>query len=218
MSTRARGPRILKGALVAIDPTNPTPKIIAFYYNPTNLRRTLQPQMSGGEEGDRSQAVRFTGAPVETITVDIEIDGTDLLEAGDAVTTEMGIYPQLSALELLAYPSSNQVNQTQSLLAQGTIEVAPMTSPRVLFVWGSKRGLPVRITSYNITEEAFDGNLNPIRATVSLSMRILNYTDLSASSPDYHQFLSYQQSLEAMAPYATLSNARTIIGVNPASF
>ena len=78
MSTQSRGPNILRGALVSIDPSVPSPSVIAFYYNPATLKRTLQPQVVGGEEGDRSEAVRFTGAPVENIEVEVELDATGL--------------------------------------------------------------------------------------------------------------------------------------------
>jgi hypothetical protein len=184
---------------VAVGGSNPAPTVIAFQYNPTTLRRSIQPQQAGGEENDRSEAIRFTGAPVQTITVDVEIDATDQLNKGDATAEELGVLPQLSALELLAYPSLQQVNQNQSDLAGGIMEVAPLSAPRLLFVWGSKRVLPVRLNSYEITEEIFDRWLRPIRATLSLSMRVLNYSDLDTSNKEYFEFMAYQQNLISMA-------------------
>ncbi len=68
--------------------------MIIFQYNPDSLTRTLQPQM-GAEGGDRTEALRLKGAPVETIKLDIEIDATDQLERDDRTAREMGIYPQL---------------------------------------------------------------------------------------------------------------------------
>jgi hypothetical protein len=215
MSTRARGPHILKGAFVTIDPANPTPQVISFYYNPSNLRRSLQPQQVGGEEGDRSEAVRFTAAPVQTITVEIEIDATDQLEAGDPTAQQLGVLPQLSALELLVYPSLSQVNHVQAQLASGTMEVSPLTAPRTLFVWGEKRVLPIRINSYEITEEIFDSRLNPIRATVTMAMRVLTYSDLDAGNPEYYEFMTYQQALTTMAAEApSETSASVAVGVD----
>ena len=78
MTTRARGPHTLQGAIVASGGQLPKPQVIAFQYNPATLRRSLQPELVGGEEGDRSQAVRFKGAPVQTIEVEIEIDAAEL--------------------------------------------------------------------------------------------------------------------------------------------
>ena len=94
-------PALQRGALVGIDPTEPTPTVVPFQYNPDSLSRTLQPQM-GAEGGDRAEALRLKGAPIETIKVDVELDAADQLEKGDDTTQRMGIYPQLSALEMLS--------------------------------------------------------------------------------------------------------------------
>ena len=214
MSTRARGPHTLSGAFVTVDPANPTPQVISFYYNPSSLRRSLQPQQVGGEEGDRSEAVRFTAAPVQTITVEIEIDATDQLDAGGQIATQLGALPQIAALELLVYPSLAQVKQVQSQLASGVMEVSPLTAPRTLFVWGEKRVLPVRLNSYEISEEIFDARLNPIRATVTIAMRVLTYSDLDAGNPEYFEFMTYQQSLTTMAAQAAASSASIALGVD----
>lgn len=212
-TTRARGPHILKGALVTVNPASATPQVIAFQYNPATLRRTLSPQMVGGEENDRSQAVRFTGAPVQTLSVDVDLDAADQLNKNEATAVQYGIYPQLSALELLVYPSISQINHNQTLLASGTLEVAPLAAPNTLFVWGAQRVLPVRLNRYSIIEELFDARLNPIGATVSLSMRVLNYSDLASNNPEYNQFVAYQRSLVTMAKSA-LSNATQGLGVH----
>jgi hypothetical protein len=216
--TKARSAYILRGAIVAISQTDPKPNIIAFQYNPSTLRRSIQPQMVGGEENDRSEAIRFTGAPVQTVSVEIEIDATDQLDQGDSVAEELGVLPQLSALELLIYPTLQQINQNQNQLANGTLEVAPLTAPRMLFVWGAKRVLPVRLNSYEITEEIFDRFLRPIRATVQLSMRVLNYSDLDTSNHEYYEFMAYQQNLVSMAANVSQpGNPDATIGVQASS-
>jgi hypothetical protein len=211
MPTYSHGSRILKGAIVAINPTTRQPVTVAFQYNPETVRRSLQPQMAGGEQGQRSLAVRFTGAPVETIDVEVQIDAVDQMEAAGATN---GIYPQLSLLELLAYPTSQQIIQNNTLLATGTLEVAPLTAPLALFIWGPNRVLPVRLNQVGVTEEMFDPQLNPIRATVTLGMRALSYSDLDASTQGYNLFLAYQQTREAMARQAGTSNPNSITGVN----
>jgi hypothetical protein len=215
MSTQSsRSAFILRGAIVVVPVTDPTPQVIAFQYNPSTLRRSLQPQLVGGEENDRSEAVRYTGAPVQTINVEIELDATDQLNQGDPTAEQYGILPQLSTLELLAYPSLDAINQNQSQLANGVLEVAPLTAPRMLFVWGSKRVLPVRLNSFDITEEIFDRMLRPIRATVQLSMRVLNYSDLDSSNKEYYEFMTYQQNLISLASdMPSLGDPDTVIGV-----
>jgi hypothetical protein len=213
MTTRSRGARTLSGAFVSVDPTNPTPNLVAFAYNPATLKRSLQPQQVGGEEGDRSEAVRFTGPPVQTISIEIAIDATDQLGAGNAAALSSGALPDLARLELLVYPTLAQVNQIQAQLDSGTMEITPMTAPRTLFVWGAKRVLPVRITSMEITEELFDTQLNPIRATVAITMRVLTYTDLASTNREYYEFMSYQQNLINLA--ASGQGARPPVGTAP---
>jgi hypothetical protein len=191
-------PRVISGAIVGIDPTDPKPLVIIFQYNPDSLSRTLQPQM-GAEGGDRTEALRLKGAPVESIKVDIELNAADQLERDDRTAREMGLYPVLSALEMLVYPRAQRIITNTRLLALGTIEILPPVAPLTVFVWGPKRALPVKLTEFSITEEAHDLRLNPIRAKVSLGLRVLSYSDLPISHPGYSLFLSHQVAKEAMA-------------------
>jgi|1185.fasta_scaffold13693_2 hypothetical protein len=212
MTTFPGSPRVMKGALVGIDILNPLASLIVFQYNPETMTRRLQAQTLGGGEGDRTEALRLKGAPVETISLDIEIDATDQLETGDGIATSLGVYPQLSALEMLIYPKSPLVIANTVLMALGTIEVVPPVAPFTLFVWGPKRVLPVRISDFSITEEAFDVNLNPIRAKVSLGLRVLSYNDLSVLHPGYYVFLAHQVVKEAMAVVGSLNSAASAGG------
>ena len=202
MSTFPNSPKLLKGGIVLIDPDSAAvQRIIVLQYNPDSLSRTLQVKGAGAESGDRSEALRLTGPPVETIKLDAEIDATDQLEFPDQnpLATELGIHPQLAALETLVYPASSDVQASISLASAGTIEIAPMEAPLTLFIWSKNRVLPVRVTEFSITEEAFDVNLNPIRAKVSLGMRVLSTNDL----PDTHKgatlFMAYHQQKERLA-------------------
>ena len=198
MSWFPGSPRLTKGAIIGIDPFNPVASVVIFQYNPESLSRTLKAQASG-REGARTEALRLTGPPEETITLDVEIDATDQLEASDSLATDMGIYPQLSSLEMLLYPKSTLVIANTVALALGTIEIIPVEGPMTLFVWGRKRILPVRLENFGITEEAHDTNLNPIRAKVSLAMRVLTYSDLPPTHPGYGIYLAHQVVKEAMA-------------------
>jgi hypothetical protein len=193
----------MKGAIVGVDPFNPLASIVMFQYNPDKLTRTLQVQAAGGDSGGFSEALRLKGAPIETIKVDVEIDATDQLEVADGDTTKLGLFPQLSALEMLVYPKSALVIANTVFMALGTIEVVPPTGPLVLFVWGLKRVLPVRLTEFSITEEAFDVNLNPIRAQVSLGLRVLSYNDVPLVHPAYGLFLAHQIVKETLASIAS---------------
>ncbi len=213
MTTFPGSPRLMKGAIVGIDIFNPLASVIMFQYNPDTLTRTLQAQTSG-EGGDRTEALRLKGAPVETIKLDVEIDATDQLETADSIATSMGIYPQLSALEMLIYPKSALVIANTVLLATGMTEVVPPLAPFTLFIWGPNRVLPVRLTDFSITEEAYDVNLNPIRAKVSLGLRVLSYNDLPLTHPGYYLFLAHQVIKETMATIGSVNNLAAVAGGN----
>ena len=212
--TLSNTPRVLRGALVGIDPLNPLASVIVFQYNPDSLQRTLQPQTAGGggETSDRGETLRLKGPPIETIKVDVEIDATDQLAAGDATTASLGIYPQLSALEMLVYPKSALVIANTVLMAVGTIEVIPPVAPLTIFVWGPKRAVPVKLTEFTITEEAHDAALNPIRAKVSLGLRVLTYNDLDMTNPGFGLFLAHQVAKEAMAVVGSARGLGDVLG------
>jgi hypothetical protein len=137
MGTSPNTPRILKGALVSIDPPVPIPNVIVFQYNPDTLTRSIKPKASGGD-GARSESQRLT--------------------------------------------------------------------------WGMQRIVPVRVNDFSITEEAFDTALNPIRAKVSLGLRVLSYNDLSVTDPSYYIFLAHQVIKETMAARGSVSNPVAVAG------
>jgi hypothetical protein len=213
MTTFPGSPRVLKGALVSIDPLVPIPSVIVFQYNPDTLTRTLKPRAPAGDAA-RSEAQRLTGPPEETIKVDIEIDATDQLETGEGVASAVGIYPQISALEMLAYPKSATVIANTILLATGVIEIIPADGPLTLFIWGAQRILPVRLTDCAITEDAYDPALNPIRAKAALGLRVLSYNDLSITNPGYYIFLAHQIVKETMSRVNVANDLSSVMGDN----
>lgn len=209
MSAFPGSPRLLKGALVSVDPLVPVPNVVVFQYNPDTMTRKLEPRAVAAE-GDRGEAYRLTGAPKETISLTVEIDATDQLEQANSLTTTVGIYPTLAALEILLYPKSATVIANDILALIGTIEVIPVQGPMTLFVWGPQRILPVRLTSMSITEEAHDPQLNPIRAKVELSLTVLSYQDLSITDPAYTLFLAHHVVKEVMAATNIFNSAQSI--------
>ena len=199
MSAFPNSPRLIKGGIVLVDPDSGTvQKIIVLQYNPDTLTRTLAPQ-GVKEGGDRSEALRLTGPPIETIKLEAEIDATDQLEIADAQATEVGIHPLLASLEIIVYPSSAQLQANNRRAQSGTLEITPVIAPLTLFIWSKNRIVPVRLTDFSITEEAFDPNLNPIRAKVSLGMRVLNVDDLGFNAKGGSLFMAYQQQKEKLA-------------------
>ena len=190
-------PRVMKGGIVMLQ------------YNPDTVTRRLQPQ-SAGDQADRSEILRLKGPPIETINVVAEIDATDQLAApaDNPAAVAVGIQPQLAALEMLIYPSSVQLIANEVLTLLGTIEILPMQAPLAVFVWNPLRITPVRITGIDITEEAFDTNLNPIRAKVTLDMRVLNVNDTGFLNPAGALYMIYQIEKEALA----IANAIQSVG------
>jgi hypothetical protein len=200
MSGFPRSPKLLKGGIVLIDPnTSAVQRIIALQYNPDSLTRTLQIQGIGPESGDRSEILRLKGPPVESLKLEAELDATDQLEISDSTATSVGLQAQLAALEVIIYPSSAQLQELNTQAQSGTLEVAPIEAPLTIFVWSRQRILPVRLTEFTITEEAFDPDLNPIRAKVSLGMRVLNVNDTGFAHKAGGLFMSYLQNKEQLA-------------------
>jgi hypothetical protein len=209
MSALSNSPRLLKGALVGVDPMNPVASIVAFQYNPDSMTRKLEPRSAGG--GERGEAFRLTGPPKETITLAIEVDATDGLEEGNPIAIASGVSPTLAALEMMLYPKSLHVIRNMAQSAAGMVEILPATGPMILFVWGPTRVLPVRITSFSIAEEAYDTLLNPIRAKVDLTLTVLSYNDLKFGSAGHALFLVHHIAKEVMAT-ANVFNSALAIG------
>jgi hypothetical protein len=200
MTSFPGSPRLLKGGIVLVDlQSGAISRIIALQYNPDTLTRTLAPKVVGSEGADRSEATRLKGPAVETIKLDAEIDAADQLEIADPKTLQLGIHPQLSVLETVVHPTVSQLQDSRRLSDQGSLEIAPMLAPLALFVWSKQRIVPVQFTEVSITEEAFDPNLNPIRAKVSLGMRVLTVDDLGFDQKGGSLFMAYLRNKERLA-------------------
>jgi hypothetical protein len=207
MTTLSRTPRVMPGAIVSVDPLLPIPDVIVFQYNPETTTRTLQGRGSEGGDQSRSEPQRLTGPPIETIKLDAEIDAADQLETSDPIAATVGIHPHLATLEVLLYPKSPIVIANAIAAAAGTIEIAAPEAPLTLLVWGAARVVPVRVSDFTIEEQAFDTLLNPIRAKVSLGLRVLSYSDLPATHPGYYIFLAHQILKEGLALVGTGQSA-----------
>ena len=213
MSMFPGSPRLLKGGIVLIDPdTGAIQRIITLQYNPDTLTRTLQVQSVEPGAKNRSEAMRLKGPPIETFKLDAEIDATDQLEFPDQNpnAAQYGLHPQLASLEMIVYPSSSQLLNTNLQAQSGTLEIAPMEAPLTLFIWSRNRVVPVRITDFSITEEAFDTALNPTRAKVSLGMRVLSVDDLGFDEKGGSLFMVYQQQKERLAAMAQGGSLRDL--------
>lgn len=204
-------PNLLKGAL-AVYPdqtagSQPT-SIIIFQFNPDTMRRTLAyraaPAPPDGKAGTAKEDVlRVAGPPVETINLTIEMHASDQLEDPDGpdngAVAENGLQPALATLELLMYPPTPDVQKLDEQAARGEVQVSPSELPLVLLVWGKSRVVPVKLTSFSISEDAFDTRLNPISAKVELGMQVLTYVEFTGASIGRDAFIAYQKTKEDLA-------------------
>ena|SRR6185369_51976 len=200
MSTFPGSPRLLKGGIALLDPATGTVRqILPLQYNPDTLTRSFKIKGVGAESGDHIEALRLTGPPAETIKVEAEIDATDRLETGDTQATQTGLHATLAALEMIVYPSSAHLLVNNGQASAGTLEIVPAETSLTVFIFGARRIVPVRITEFSITEEAFDPSLNPIRAKVSIGMTVLTVDDLGFDQKGGGLFLAYLQAKEQLA-------------------
>ena len=197
-------PKLLKGALAVYqsDTKGTTPRVIVFQYNPNQLGRELAlraPPRDPGNVGNAKEDVRrVLGPPLETINLSVERDAADQLEDPDAnaLVAENGLHPALASLEMLIYPDTIRANQIRKLAAAGEVQRSPADVPLVLLVLGRSRVVPVFLTRFAVTEEAFDTRLNPIRAKMDLGMRVLTYMELARDSLGFEAYLAFQENKE----------------------
>jgi len=199
-------PKLLRGAIVSYGLPDPVPTVILFQYNPASLSRSMEIRTAGGGDAAGEEAFRIADAPVETIKADIEFEGADGNGGAD------GVLARLAALELLITPKTATVVANTVLAQLGTIELIPPQAPFTLFVYGGHRILPVRITEYSVTEDAHEPDLKPIRAKVSLGMKVLTYSDLPFTHPGHHLYLAHQVAKEVLAKQASVSGLAAVLG------
>lgn len=176
-------------------------RTVTFQYNPDTLTRTLTPRAAKAESGDRLENLRLIGPPIETMKLEIELDATDRLEkpASNPETVANGIAPELAELETIITPDTGDLSAADQLASVGTLEVLPLPSPLLILVLGPNRVLPVRITDVGIVEDALDPNLNPIRAKVSLGLRLLSIDDLDFGSKGGKLYMTAAKRREQLA-------------------
>jgi hypothetical protein len=188
-NTSPLAPKLLKGALIRLDETGigPVPQVIVFQYNPESLSRKLKraeakqdkEASKTGNPGDTAQPAD----PEEEFDLALELDATDDLEEPlkHPVAMAAGVADRIAALEMLLYPA-DEVGLLSSVVASlaGSLGLGATASipdrretPVVLLVWGPGRILPVKIDAVSVEEQAFNPALYPIRAKVTVSVKVL---------------------------------------------
>ncbi len=179
---------LLRGALIEYgsDFLGPLPNVVIFQFNPETLTRVMQiPPRPGG--GSAREATQAGEPPIERLTIRAEFDATEMLNAESVLAIGFGIGPQLAALEKMVRPSNviggalgaalDAVGGALGLGGGGPAPEQPVPRekyPRILFIWGLTRVLPVTIESLSITELQYDPRLNPTHAEVSIGLAVIN--------------------------------------------
>ena len=187
MSSFPGSPKLVKAGLVVLNPTNPKPTILVFQYNPETLVRRLE-----GVGATPPPAPGVPPSPREQITFTLALDAADKLQAGDPLTQQSGLLPAISALELLLYPVANTLT---------------------VWVSGSRRIVPVRITEMQIVEQAFDPALNPIRAEVAVTLLVLKDADLPSNSQGRALWDAHFATLQQLAKIVYDSGSLAALGL-----
>ncbi len=153
MTTFPGSPKVLKGGFILMDADGRAVlRVIPFQYNPETLLRTLTPRGAKAETGDRLEALRLVGPPIETLKLEIVLDATDRLEkpAQNPTAVSEGIAADLAELEMMIAPATADIAAAEALAQTGTLEILPLPSPLILLVLGANRTLPVRITEFSV--------------------------------------------------------------------
>jgi hypothetical protein len=226
MSQFPNSPKLVKGALLEFSDAllGLVPNIILFQYNPEQLSYKLDqaPTRAAGEESsttEKKETFRTPNLPVESISnFRLILDATDQMERGDPITAVRGVGPAIAALEMMMFPSGSSLLNLGSLLGAGSLgaaKVPPQQLPLVLFVWGPWRVIPVNVTSVSVVEQEFDPLLNPTRAEVTISLKVISKDDLSKDSFAYGAYVWTQSNREINAALNIANTVQTAAGMLP---
>jgi hypothetical protein len=225
-------PKIVRGAFVEYGLSVP-PLFVVFQYNPVQLSRNrgltfAAPNSGASCPGDQRrtrqeptslrqyhkenelmdiQENQQVTVSEESINLDIRLDASDKLNEGDPITQQFGIAPQLAALEMMVHPKGESLlgAALDSLLgsSEGFSFTKGSNPPMILFIWGLKRVLPVNISKMDITETEFDTWLNPVRATVSVGLTVVEGKNLVYT---YSKAMKEAMSVLNLANIADIAN------------
>jgi hypothetical protein len=228
----------LKGALVEYGTKllGPLPNIVVFQFNPEEISRNFTlatprastSTMVGETSKNRPDASQAAAPPTETLQLTIHLSAADDLGDGGALSIiprGFGIGPQLAALEKMVYPTAGlaALFGGASLDAVASALTRPDASrrvpreqvPRILFIWGPNRVLPVEIQSLSMTEQKFDSLLNPVQAQVQLGLSIASFPDKTTDQLGKGALTYTQLNKEAQAALNLVKAAQLAVEIIP---
>lgn len=211
-------PYLLKGALIeyGTDLIGPIPNVVIFQFNPESLTRSMKipTRPAGGSGRENTQA---GDKPLESISFKASFSAADELNENKFLARKFGVGPRLSALEKMIHPSSKiagligaAIDAIGSALggkggAAPTQAIPREKYPKIIFIWGLTRVLPVVIDSMSISELEYDSMLNPIRAEVDISLTV-NAIDACSGDVLAKGALEYSNLAKEAQAIANLAN------------
>jgi len=219
-------PMPMLGALVeyGTDFLGPIPNVVIFQFNPETISRTIviPPRAVDATQRETSQA----GEPAhERFTITATFSAADQRNSSDPIGILYGVGPQLAALQAMVYPIttpggaigaavSAAVDAIGSLLgSQGPPPTQPIPreqTPRILFIWGTTRIVPVIIESLTITEQIYDGMLNPIEAEVVIGLAVIT-PDTCSGDKIGQGALAYTKMVQDTMASINLANSAALV-------
>jgi hypothetical protein len=203
-------PSINRGTLILLAPNAKDASIsqqnifFAFQYNPDKLLHTFNQALPSTPASTSDPQAALT----EFFNLNFELDSIDLdPQSQNQTATNLGIHPALAMLEFMSQP---QIVGNQKLL------------PIVVFKWGQNRSVAVRLVSMSVEELSFDVILNPTRAMVSLTLKVLDAQEVSGNAGAKNVWSNHQsvranlvdayklQTGQATVTVATLGAGNTV--------
>ncbi len=213
---------LMRGALIEYgsDFMGPIPNVVIFQFNPETLTRTVQipPRPTSGTARETTQA----GEPaIEKITLKASFSAADEFGENKVLARLLGVGTRLAALEKMVYPSNDLLGAIGDVLGLGGGDSDPRQPmpreefPRILFIWGIYRVLPVVLESMSITEQQYDFLLNPVQAEVSITMAV-NANDACSDDDVAKGAILYSNMAKDAQAMANLANtAEQIVELIP---
>jgi hypothetical protein len=190
---------LMSGALVRISRTNVLDKtLVLFQYNPETMTRSLEASYY-----NKSSRDLLAGPAKQTISLKIQFEASD--QAWSSLT---GVLPPLAGLEMMVNPSALDLVAYKLKLMSGSLKAVPPAAPRILFVWGPARVLPVFIKSLSIKEQMFNSLLTPMTAEVDLSLEVCPIKE--ASDTDFALLAVNLGLVQTLSIYNT---AQALLGI-----
>ena len=204
---------LMRGALIEYgsDFMGPIPNVVIFQFNPETLSRTIQ--IPSRPATATARETTQAGEPsVEKITFKASFSAADEFGDNKVLARMFGVGTRLAALEKMVYPSNDLLAAIGAVLGLGgdssgddRQSIPRQKLPRILFIWGPLKILPVVLESMSITEQQYDFLLNPVQAEVSLTMAV-NAVDMCSDDDVGKGALKYSNMAKDAQAMANLAN------------